>query len=215
MDNSRILTADRYISGILETGINSQLDSEEGGTAIIQVSRDVFGYHGRTILVPKGSRLICDYGSPQKQGISRLALECGRILMGEHRLEVYDLASAVGNAQGHAGITGDVDNRWWEKYGTAVLLGAISSAVQGAASLSTNSAGESNNSVTAAQESAAQLSERFGEISASVLEQTVNLAPVVRIAQGTRVQIRPRFDWYLPLPAMAVAAGPVSSDVKE
>lgn len=201
VDNARILTADRYITGILETGINSQLDSEEGGTAIVQTSADVFGYHSRNILIPKGSRLICDYDSPKKQGTTRIALECGRILMGETRAELFQLKATVGNQQGHAGVTGSVDNRWWEKYGSAILLSTISSTVQGAASLATNpSGGDSDNNATAAQESAAQLSERFGEISASVLEQTVNLAPVIRIVQGTRVQIRPRFDWYIPDP---------------
>jgi len=201
VDNARIITADRYITGILETGINSQLDSAEGGTAIIQTSEDVFGYHGRNILIPKGSRMICDYTSPQKQGSTRLALECRRILIGETRAEIFELQASVGNQQGHAGITGEVDNRWWEKYGSAILLSTISATVQAAASLSSNQAGSDGSvNATAAQEAAANLSERFGEISASVLERTIDLAPVIRIMQGTRVQIRPRFDWYLPEP---------------
>ncbi len=146
--------------------------------------------------------MICDYGSPKKQGSTRIALECGRILMGETRAEIYQLEARVGNQQGHAGITGTVDNRWWEKYGSAILLSSISAAVQGAASIASNTGGGEggNNNASAAQESAAQLSERFGEISASILEQTVNLAPVIRIMQGTRVQIRPKFDWYIPEP---------------
>ncbi|MEP3246723.1 MAG: TrbI/VirB10 family protein [Sneathiella sp.] len=210
VNNEWIVTADRYITGILETGINSQLDSEDGGTAIIQTSEDVFGYHGRNILIPKGSRMICDYGSPKKQGSTRLALECKRILMGETRAEIFDLQATVGNQQGHAGITGEVDNRWWEKYGSAVLLSTISATVQGVASIASNTAGsDSGTNASAAQESAAQLSERFGEISASVLEQTVNLAPVIRIMQGTRVQIRPRFDWYIK--PQASQTSPVSN----
>ena len=199
VDNSRIFTADRYITGILETGINSQLDSEDGGTAIIQTTRDTFGYHNRNILIPKGSRMVCDYDSPKKAGSTRLSLQCNRILMGETRVEIYQLASTVGDAQGHAGITGHVDNRWWEKYGSAIILGAISATVQGLASVATNSGG-GDSDASAAEEAAANLSERFGEISASVLEQTVNLAPVVTISQGTRIQIRPQFDWYIPEP---------------
>ncbi|WP_020593244.1 TrbI/VirB10 family protein, partial [Kiloniella laminariae] len=202
VDNSRILTADRYISGILETGINSQLDSEDGGTAIIQVSRDVFGYHNRNILIPRGSRLICDYDSPKKAGSTRLSLQCNRILLGETRVEIFQLAATIGDPQGHAGITGEVDNRWFEKYGSAIILSAISATFQGAASLANNPAGgDTSNNATAAQEAAANLSERFGEISASVLEQTVNLAPIVTISQGTRVQIRPQFDWYIQDPS--------------
>ncbi len=95
VENDRILTADRYISGVLETGINSQLGSKEGGVAIIQVSRDVFSYHGRKVLVPKGSRLICNYESPKRVGSTRLGLVCTRIIMGGHRVEIVDLGATA------------------------------------------------------------------------------------------------------------------------
>lgn len=42
-----------------------------------------------------------------------------------------------------------------------------------------------------------ELSQRLGEITASALEQTVNLTPILKVAQGTRVQIRPDTDWYI------------------
>ena len=38
---------------------------------------------------------------------------------------------------------------------------------------------------------------RTGEITASVLQETVALQPVISIPQGTRVQIRPSRDWYI------------------
>ena len=66
VDNERILTTDRYVSGILETSINSQLAGDgEGQDVVIQVNRDVFGYHGRSILIPKGSRLVCGFRAPK------------------------------------------------------------------------------------------------------------------------------------------------------
>ncbi|GAB6053080.1 hypothetical protein JCM17960_35040 [Magnetospira thiophila] len=199
VDNARILAADRYISGVLETGINSQLDSKEGGEAIIQTSRDVFGYHGRNVLIPKGSRLICDYESPKQVGSTRLSLTCKRVLMAGHRAEILELAAPVGDQQGRAGITGEVDNRFWEKYGTAILISAISATVRLASALADK--GDATSSVGAVTgEGAQELSEKFGEITASVLEQTVNLVPIVTIAQGTRVQIRPAHDWYIRKP---------------
>lgn len=195
VDNERIVAADRYISGILETGINSQHDSGAGGTAIIQTSRDVFGYHGRKVLIPKGSRLICDYQGPGKQGETRIGFTCSRILMGGHRAEILQLASPVGDPQGHGGVAGEVDNRFWEKYGTAFLLAGISASVR----IATASATTSNTDSTAvvADKGSEELSQKLGEITASILEQTVNLAPIITIAQGTRVQIRPAKDWYI------------------
>jgi type IV secretion system protein VirB10 len=188
IDNSRIVTADRYITGILETGINSQLDGDAGGEIIIQTSRDTYGYHGRNVLIPKGSRLICDYKSPELVGSTRLAINCKRILLAGHRAEIYQLSSTAGDVQGRSGITGNVDNRFWEKYGTAFILSGISTAVRIASSMSDNEI---------AANGSEELSEKFGEITASVLEQTVNLAPIITVPQGTRIQIRPRKDWYI------------------
>ena len=48
-----------------------------------------------------------------------------------------------------------------------------------------------------ASQGSEELSQKFGEISASVLEQTVNLTPIITLAQGKRVQIRPAKDWYI------------------
>lgn len=201
VDNTRILTADRYISGILETGLNSQLDSAAGGQAIIQTSRDVYGYHGRSALVPKGSRLICNYQSPSRQGDTRIAFTCSRILLGEHRAEILQLSATAGDVQGRSGVPGEVDNRFWERYGTAFLLTGVSAAVRFATALSSSSLSSSDSQDSSlgqvADNGSEELSQKLGEITASVLEQTVNIAPIVTIAQGTRVQIRPAKDWYI------------------
>ena len=53
IDNSRLIAADRVITGIVESGVNTQLDGSVGGPVVIQVSRNVFGYHGRTFSRPR------------------------------------------------------------------------------------------------------------------------------------------------------------------
>ncbi|MCF8482166.1 MAG: TrbI/VirB10 family protein [Rhodospirillum sp.] len=195
VDNARIVTADRFITGILETGINSQLDGGSKGTVVIQTSRDVFGYHDRNALIPKGSRLICDYTSPKKMGSSRLNVECKRILMAGHRSEILELGSPVTNVQSQLGLTGEVDNRFGERYGTALMLAGISTIVRltsaAAGSVASDGVGE------VADKGAEELGTRFGEITAAVLEKTVDLAPIITVPQGTRVQIRPANDWYI------------------
>lgn len=196
VDNSRILTADRFITGILETGVNSQLDSEEGGSLIIQTARDVFGYHGRNVLIPKGSRLICDYKSPENLGSTRIPVECNRVLLAGHRAEILQIGSAAGDVQGRAGLTGEIDNRFWEKYGTAFVLAGISAAVR-FASATAATGEEEDNLGQVADQGSQELSEKLGEITASVLEQSVDLVPIITIPQGTRLQIRPAKDWYI------------------
>ncbi|SFU15639.1 type IV secretion system protein VirB10 [Pseudovibrio denitrificans] len=195
VDNSRIVTADRYITGIMETGINSQLADE--GTVVIQVSRDVYGYHGANLLVPKGSRMICRYESAKKVGQTRIGFSCERVLMAESRAEIYQLKAKVGDAQGYGGMSGHVDNRWWEKYGTAVTTVAIGAAVESAVTMASTYGLKGSDTIASALTG---ISENVGELSAKFMEDTVNLRPVIRISQGTRVQIRPEYDWYLAPP---------------
>jgi type IV secretion system protein VirB10 len=193
VNNALILASDRYIPGILETGINSQVGSKGGGSIIIQTNRHVFGYHGRNILIPKGSRLQCAYVSPEKVGVTRISMSCDRILLGGNRIEIFGLSSNVGDVQGRGGVSGAVDNRFWEKYGTALLITALSAGVQAGGKVIDS--GDSSATAKVSEE----LSKRFGEITASVLQQAVDIRPVITISQGTRVQIRPASDWYINL----------------
>jgi type IV secretion system protein VirB10 len=112
---------------------------------------------------------------------------------------IRELEAHVGNVQGQPGIAGNVDRRFWERYGTAFLLTGISTSVRfGSALTSSENDGDGNGSSSSSSEAAAEeLSQRFGEISASVLEQTLSLTPIITIPQGTRVQIRPAVDWYI------------------
>ncbi len=196
VDNTRILTNDRYITGILESGINSQL--ADSGSVVVQVSRDVYGYHGRTKLVPKGSRLVCHYKSVDEVGQTRVGFSCNRVLLGESRAEIYQLKAQAGDAQGYAGVSGEVDNRFWEKYGSAILTVGIGAAVEGAVNAA-SSVDQSNSNVVS--NGLSGVSENVGTITAALLEDTVDLTPVIRIAQGTRVQIRPEYDWYFADPS--------------
>ena len=201
-DNTRILTNDRYLTGILETGINSQLGATQGNSesgvssvgVIIQISRDTYGYHGRKKLVPKGSRLVCDYIAPDAEGISRIGIICNRLLLAGSRAEVYDLSAIGTDVQGRDGITGNVDNRFFEKYGTAFVLAGISAGVRLSTAAISDGDEEDNATGEILDAGSEELSEKLGEITASVLEESVNLNPIVTIPQGTRVTIRPKLD---------------------
>jgi len=204
VSNDRIITTDRYITGIMEGGINSQLASDEGGSIITQVSRDVFGYGTRNELIPKGSRLVCDYESPSGMNSTRFPIKCTRILLAGNkkgqRVEISQLEAPVGDAQGRGGSSGHVNNHFKKKYGTAIMLSVISASVRGASAfVSSGRSGDNTTTATSeiADTASQELGTRFGEISASALEKSVNIVPTITSAQGKRVLIRPRKDWIL------------------
>ena len=197
VDNTRKITQDRYISVQLETGINSQVGGEEPGSVILQTTRDVFGYHGRMVLMPKGSRLICSYLPPADMGSSQLSISCDRVLIAGHRAEILNIGSNVTNQQGWLGVSGEVDNRFWQRYGNAFLLTGVSTAVRYAAASTKTEDADGEVATAAAEKASEELSNKFGEITADMLERTLDLKPIITIRQGTRLQIRPATDWYI------------------
>ena len=94
----------------------------------MQTARDVFGYHGRNVLIPKGSRLLKGRGTPERTGETRAVFAWLRILIAGHRAEILPVG-LVGDQQVAAASPG----RWTsvlERYGTAFLLAGVSGAVR-------------------------------------------------------------------------------------
>ena len=184
VDLSRTLTADRFISAVLYTEVKSELPSEK---VIAMVDQDVFAAHGRKILIPKGSKVIGAYEPLDEQGAERLQINWYRIITTEG--VNIKLDSETADAQGSAGMAGELDNRWQDKYGTALLFSSLSAVAQ--LSVSTESE---------AQASAADaLSSEFGGVTAEAFRQSFDILPRVRIPRSTRINISPRTDiWFRP-----------------
>ena len=123
VDRSRVITADRYIAGVLETGINSQL----GGRAVAVVSRHVFGADDRLVLIPAGTRVIGHYQPLGAQGDTRLAITWTRLIRPDGAAIALEGLPAA-DQMGRAGMIGRIDSRIFERYGAPLLLSAISAA---------------------------------------------------------------------------------------
>lgn len=109
--------AGAIISGALVTGLRSDLP----GSAIGQVTDDVYdSVSGRTLLIPKGSRLIGAYESDVAFGQSRVLLVWSRLILPNGKSIVLDDLRAT-DAQGYSGLQDGIDNRWGERLRTAAL----------------------------------------------------------------------------------------------
>jgi len=195
VDRSRILTADMRISAVLEDSVYSQVP----GRVMAVVDRDVLSPNNRTILLPAYTRIICNYGSLNKIGQSRLPISCKRAIRPDGVSIMLTEAKAA-DQMGRSGLVGEVDQHLWQKYGAAFTMAAISSISQMAGNSShregINHAGDA-------------LSQGLGQVTARVLDQYLEMAPTITIAAGSRIQIIPEQDIYLRPPvAMISVTGP-------
>ena len=113
VDNGRILAADRYIAGIMETGFDSRVDCEAGGRRSCRP-------RGRVRLPrpqrsdPEGVAVACGCGR-RRDRRDPAVFRMPKILIAGHRAEILQLSAPVGDQQGCGGVAGTVDERFWER----------------------------------------------------------------------------------------------------
>jgi len=170
----RTLTATRFIPAVLYTEIKSELPSRK---VIAQIEQDVYGDHGRKILIPKGSKVVGSYDTLGEIGDTRLQIAWNRILTPQG-INIT-IASETADQQGSAGMTGLLDNRFLDRYGSALLFSTISALAQMSVP-----AGDDN-----AKAAADAFTSEFGQTTASLIQEGLSLTPRVNIARGTRFNI--------------------------
>lgn len=186
VDRSRILTADMRIPAILEDAVNSQV----GGRMMALVERDVYSPNGKHILLPAYTKIICHYTPLEAVGQSRLAVNCSRLIRPDG-LSIALKDSPAADQAGRMGLIGDLDQRLWERYGAAFIIAGISALSQAGANVAKNQT---------LNASANQLSQNIGQITADVMEQTLDLAPILSIPAGAHIHIIPAIDIVLRHP---------------
>jgi type IV secretion system protein VirB10 len=181
----------KIINAVLETAINTQLP----GTLRAVVSRDTYAETGRTVLIPKGSRLIGTYNTGVLHGQNRVMIIWTRLI----RPDGIDImiGSPGIDGLGRAGVEGYVDNRYMEIFSAAILTTALSlgSAVTSdklmpqQSTSTTSSGGTTTTNVNPAQQAGADAVNNLTSLSKTVVQNIINIAPTITIDQGTRVNI--------------------------
>jgi type IV secretion system protein VirB10 len=136
---------------------------------------DVFSTDGTVVLLERGTKLIGETRGTVQRGAARVF-----VLWSEARTPTgvaVRLASPGTDALGRAGVSGDVDRHFFERFGAAILISMIDGAVQGAM----RSAGDGGAVIYNPSGSR--------EILTEVLRSTVDVPPTVRVAHGERIQV--------------------------
>jgi type IV secretion system protein VirB10 len=156
------------IPAVLETAVNSDLS----GYVRALVSRDVRGFDGTVVLVPRGARLTGQYRSGLSAGQKRVYITWTRLLRPDG--VTVQLASPGIDALGQSGTSGKVDSHNGARYTPTVLLSILSGALNALASTTSIVL----NSGQSAQDAASQ-----------ALANGARIPPTIRVPQGEPIQV--------------------------
>lgn len=166
-DRRHTIVQGTVIPAVLETALNSDLP----GYARAIVSRDVHGFDGSSVLIPRGSRVVGQYKSSLQAGQSRAYIMWTRLIRPDG-ISVQ-LGSPAMDEGGEIGLPGDVKRHFWQRFGSSILLSVVS----GLAS----AVGDGNSVVIASggTQGAAGVA----------LETDGKIPPTIRVPLGTPIQI--------------------------
>lgn len=157
---------------VLETA----LASDQPGFTSCVINRDVLSDNGRVVLMEKGTQVVGEYRGGLQRGQKRLFVLWNRAKTPKG--VIVTLASPATDVLGRAGVDGDVDTHWWERFGSALLLSIVGDATSYANSRLQDSDVDAQNTASAGQQAAA-----------IAVEQSINIPPTLNKHQGELVSI--------------------------
>jgi type IV secretion system protein VirB10 len=107
------------IPAVLETGF----DSTKPGYARAIVSRDVRGFDGKYVLIPRGSRLTGEYQSAARQGQNRAVIAWTRLIRPDGM--TIEMDSPAVDPVGRGGVAASVNTHFFARLGDALLQTAF------------------------------------------------------------------------------------------
>jgi type IV secretion system protein VirB10 len=203
-DRTRTIAQGKMLTAILETAINTEFPGAVRGI----ITRDVYGESGKQVLIPRGSRLYGSYSSQVRRGQARVLISWSRLLRPDGISLNIGLTAA--DQFGRAGIPGEIDNRYSSLVANSLLTSVL--AVAGTAvaqSLMNNGNSQTATTVNATQgttttfgnagnQALYDVTKTIVDIVGTILKNSIDLNPVIRIPQGTRMTVIVNSDIVIP-----------------
>jgi type IV secretion system protein VirB10 len=171
-DLTRTVPQGFVIPAVLETAIDSDLP----GSVRAVVSRDVRGFDGSQVLVPRGSRLIGQYRSAAAVGQTRAFVVWSRIITPAG--VSIDVGSPATDRLGRGGLEGQADSHFFQRFGASILLSVVSGGIDALAR-----GGGGNTALVIGSPTQAQ------NVAAIALQKQIDIPTTIRVAQGAAVQV--------------------------
>lgn len=167
----------KILRGVTESAIDSDLPGMIRG----HVTEDIYGDQGDIVLIPNGASLLGEYRSGDiKNGQMRLYVVWTRLQLSNGIYVTLD--SPGSDPLGRAGMTGEVDHHYLERYGASLLTSIVSA---GAATWGVNGSDRYNSEAAYRQ----GISSSFAQTANQELQKNAVIQNTIRPPQGTEISI--------------------------
>jgi type IV secretion system protein VirB10 len=131
-NRSKTVAQGTLIRAVLETALNT---TNEGFSRAI-ISNNIYSFDGTQILIPRGSRLIGEYGADTQRGQNRALINWTRLIRPDGA--TIAIGSPATDPLGRGGIKADVNSHFFERFGSAILQSVLDIGVNAVARRSNN-----------------------------------------------------------------------------
>ena len=168
----------------IDCNLSVRIINEVSGKATCVLSSNVYGDNGRVVLAERGSTAVGEYIALTAQGQRRLFVLWTRLQTPNG--VVINVNSPAADSLGTSGLPGEVDNRWSERIGAAVLLSLVEDAIAYETAKASGENGNGSASGIALLQSTTQTGHSLAE---RILASTINIKPTIYKHQGDRASI--------------------------
>ncbi|MES3022784.1 MAG: TrbI/VirB10 family protein [Pseudomonadota bacterium] len=174
--------ANQHMTLIKGTSITCSLDTaiqtDQMGLTTCLTDYPVYSMDGKVVLLERGTKIDGEYSRAMARGMKSIFILWTRAVTPTG--VVVDLASPGTDPLGRAGLAGEVDTKFWERYGGALMFSVLQDGVAIATARGSGGNTQINLGNTQATGTTAA-----GEI----LRQNSDIMPSMSMPQGTRVGI--------------------------
>lgn len=169
----------------INCAMTTRVVTEISGFTSCIVGENIYSANGKVLLIERMSEIQGEYTAVGQPGQRRVYVLWSRVR--KPGGITIDIASPSTDALGAAGIDGIVDNRWFERIGSAYMLSIFKDFLAAsAASTAGGAAGANTATGSALYQNSISTSTSLAE---KVLSQSMNIKPVVYAHQGERIAI--------------------------
>jgi type IV secretion system protein VirB10 len=178
-----VITEGTMIPCTLQTAIDSQLP----GLVTCVVPIDIRGATGNVVLLDRGTKIVGQLESGLLQGQNRVFVDWTRAETPDHVIVTLD--SPGSDELGRAGLTGAVNNHFWDRFGGALMLTLVQGGLQ-AGTLAAAGNGNSNSTSQQAALGFVYAAQSNGQsVANTALANSINIPPTLTKNQGDTVSL--------------------------